>query len=148
MSYPHTTDPLVAALQRLLAAQGGHIAVGRAAGINDQSLYQIAFRKHNKSTGKPKSVGPSIRKRLDAAYPGWLDPPAPLVAREPAPPPLELALRVVLARVSTLTPRQWEMVAARMAGTVGDPADIGAACADVLAVLRAATSERPTPAAA
>lgn len=44
-TYPTTDDPLVAALQRLLMREGGHVAVGDAAGINGQSLYQIANLK-------------------------------------------------------------------------------------------------------
>lgn len=71
--YPPCNDVLVVALQRLLEQQGGHVAVGKAAKINHQSLYQIATQRVNSSTGKPKSVGPSIRKRLDQAFPGWLD---------------------------------------------------------------------------
>lgn len=68
-------DPLVEALKRLLEREGGHVAVGLRAGINDQSLYQIASGRPDSKTGSPKSVGPSIRKRLTARYPDWLDPP-------------------------------------------------------------------------
>lgn len=73
--YPASDDPLVQALQRLLQRAGGHVAVGDAAGINDQSLYQIATVRADSKTGQPKGVGPSIRKRLSAAYPDWLDTP-------------------------------------------------------------------------
>lgn len=73
--YPKTTDPLVQALQRLLEREGGHVSVGDAAGINDQSLYQIANCKPDSKTGKPKGVGPSIRNRLSERYPGWHLPP-------------------------------------------------------------------------
>lgn len=74
MSYPHSDDPLVQAVQRLLEIKGGHVAVGAAAGISDQSLYQIAEMKTDSKTGKPKSVGPSIRRRLSVAFPGWMNP--------------------------------------------------------------------------
>lgn len=60
-------------MQRLLVTHGGYVAVGARALINDQSLYQIANCKPDSKTGKVKSVGPSIRRRLDAAFPGWLD---------------------------------------------------------------------------
>lgn len=71
--YPLSEDPIVSALQRLLAQEGGHIKVGDEAGVSDQSLYQIALMKADSKTGNPKGVGPSIRKRLTARYPGWLD---------------------------------------------------------------------------
>lgn len=82
MDFPHTDDPLVAALQRLIARVGSTQAVAEASGVNDQSLYQIAFLKAHSSTGKPKSVGPSIRKRLAKAYPNWMQPPS-VAAHEP-----------------------------------------------------------------
>jgi len=72
MEFPHTTDPLVAALQRLVASVGGYQAVADAAEVNDQSIYQIAQCKTDSKTGHPRSVGPSIRRRLDAAFPGWM----------------------------------------------------------------------------
>lgn len=71
--YPHTDDPLVQALQRLLDREGGHVTVGDAAGVNDQSLYQIATCRVDSKTGTAKGVGPSIRKRLTNRYPDWLD---------------------------------------------------------------------------
>jgi len=70
--YPQSPDPLVQALQKLLEREGGHIVVGDEAGINDQSLYQIAFCRLDSKTKAPKGVGPSIRRRLDARYPDWL----------------------------------------------------------------------------
>lgn len=70
--FPKTDDPLVQALQRLLQKEGGHVAVGDAAEINDQSLYQIAYCKPDSKTGRAKGVGPSIRARLTKRYPGWL----------------------------------------------------------------------------
>jgi hypothetical protein len=88
-TYPPSPDPLVQALQKLLEREGGHIVVGDEAGINDQSLYQIAFCRLASKTKAPKGVGPSIRRRLDARYPDWLSGFA-----EAAPcsrPPLKLA---------------------------------------------------------
>jgi hypothetical protein len=70
--FPESDDPLVQALQRLLAREGGHVAVGDAAEINDQSLYQIAYMKPDSKTGRLKGVGPSIRSRLTKRYPDWL----------------------------------------------------------------------------
>lgn len=74
MEFPHTDDPLVAALQRLCLRVGSYQAVAAAAGVNDQSLYQIATQRSNASTGKPRSVGTSIRRRLTKAFPDWLAP--------------------------------------------------------------------------
>lgn len=71
--YPASTDPLVCALQALLRREGGHVTVGDKANVSDQSLYQIAFCKPDSGTKKPKSVGPSIRRRLTATFPDWLD---------------------------------------------------------------------------
>lgn len=70
--FPPTDDPLVAALQALLAREGGHVAVADATGIGDQTLYQIAYLKPHSKSGKPKSVGPSVRARLSARYPDWM----------------------------------------------------------------------------
>lgn len=79
MEFPRTDDPLVAALQRLCERIGSYQAVANAAEINDQSLYQIATARPDQKTGKPRSVGPSIRRRLDKAFPGWM---APTLATE------------------------------------------------------------------
>lgn len=72
MQFPHTDDPLVAALQRLVATVGGYQAVADAADLNDQSIYQISQCKTDSKTGRPRSVGPKIRRQLDAAFPGWM----------------------------------------------------------------------------
>jgi hypothetical protein len=103
MEFPPTDDPLVAALQRLCQRVGSYQAVASAAEVNDQSLYQIATQRVQANTGRPRSVGPSIRKRLDKAFPGWLTPalaePPPAYAAAPeanvvplAPRSLRLAL--------------------------------------------------------
>lgn len=65
-------DPLVVALERLVAREGGRIKVADEIGVNDQSLYQILRRVPHSVTGKPKGVGPKIRAKLDARYPGWM----------------------------------------------------------------------------
>lgn len=87
--FPPTDDPLVQALQALLAREGGHIAVADRAEINDQTLYQIAYLKPHSRSGKVKSVGTSVRERLSKAFPGWmelrLEEDAGFSVREPAP---------------------------------------------------------------
>ncbi len=84
LEFPKTDDPLVAALQRLIARQGGYVAVADAIDANDQTLYQIAQLKPHSQTKQLKSVGPSLRRRLDKGFPDWLtgvgltqEPPTP-----------------------------------------------------------------------
>lgn len=76
MDFPQSDDPLVCAVQRLVARLGSCKAVADQAGANDQSIYQIAFLKPDSKTGKLKSVSPSLRKRLSKAFPDWLQQPA------------------------------------------------------------------------
>lgn len=66
-------DPIVAALERLVAREGGRIKVADEIGVNEQSLYQILQRVPHSNTGKPRSVGPSIRRKLSTRYPGWME---------------------------------------------------------------------------
>lgn len=113
LDFPPTSDPLVAALQRLLKTKGGHVVVGDLADVNDQSLYQIAYLKPHSKTGKLKSVGPSIRKRLDRAFPGWLD--GALSVREPEPRYAVPDLAEQLAdAVVGLPPARWVSVRAQL----------------------------------
>lgn len=70
-------DPIVAALERLVAREGGRIKVADEIGVNEQSLYQILQRVPHSNTGKPRSVGPSIRRKLSARYPGWMEMDSP-----------------------------------------------------------------------
>lgn len=67
------TDPLVLALERLVAREGGRIKVADEIGVNEQSLYQILKRIPHSTTGKPKGVGPKIREKLTARYPDWME---------------------------------------------------------------------------
>ena len=75
LNFPHSDDPLVAALQRLIIRIGSYSAVAAKADVSDQSLYQVAMVKPHSVTGRSKSVGPNMRRKLDAAFPGWLDLP-------------------------------------------------------------------------
>jgi hypothetical protein len=63
-------DQLIAALKRLCEAHGGHVAVADAAGVNDQTIWQIISGTRLPS-GEPRGVGPSVARRLEAAFPGW-----------------------------------------------------------------------------
>ena len=92
LEFPPTDDPLVAALQRLIRRVGSYTAVADRANVNDQSLYQVAMLKPHSVSGRPKRVGPNVRKKLDAAFPGWLETAAPaevapstVIALPPAP---------------------------------------------------------------
>lgn len=62
--------PEVRALKNLCLREGGHAAVANAIGSNGQSIYQIITGVKLKS-GRPKGVGPSLRDKLNARYPGW-----------------------------------------------------------------------------
>lgn len=80
MDFPISDDPLVRAVQRLVARHGSCKAVAELVDANDQSIYQIAYLKPDSKTGKLKSVGPSLRKRLSKAFPDWLQPEVDLTA--------------------------------------------------------------------
>jgi hypothetical protein len=144
VEYPKTDDPLVRALQRLLVTHGGHVAVAERAGVNDQSLYQIATLRLHSTTKRPKSVGPKIRRRLDAAFPGWLDQElaaAAVVANEPpsryAVVPLRPAIRVVLGAIARLTLEQWQMVRVRIDAVPQRADQIEGAAQDIERMLEA-----------
>ena len=83
MDFPHSDDPLVRALQRLVAKEGGWAQVAGTE-LSDQTIYQIAMCKHDSKTGKAKGVGPRVRRYLDSAFPDWLsaaaEPPKPTAA--------------------------------------------------------------------
>jgi hypothetical protein len=65
-------DPLVIALERLVQREGGREIVADEIDSSEQTLYQIIKGIKDSKSGKPKSVGPSLRKRLDKRYPDWL----------------------------------------------------------------------------
>ncbi len=64
-------DPLVVALERLIAREGGREKVADEIKSSEQTLYQIVKGAKDSKSGNPKGVGPSLRARLDASYPGW-----------------------------------------------------------------------------
>lgn len=92
-------DPLVAALRLLCEKEGGYKAVADKAGVNDQSIYQIISGVKLPS-GQPKGVGPTIRRKLSTAFPGWSgDTPEP---RGTSPVAHELIHRVPIVEPRTL----------------------------------------------
>jgi hypothetical protein len=58
-------------LERLIQREGGREKVADEIQSSEQTLYQIIKGVKDSRTGTPKGVGPSLRKRLDARYPGW-----------------------------------------------------------------------------
>lgn len=64
-------DQYVEALKRLCDTHGGYNKVAEAAGVNGQTLYQIATGVMLPS-GNPRGVGPNLRKKLSLAFPLWL----------------------------------------------------------------------------
>lgn len=82
-----TREHLIQSLKTLCRQNGGYRAVADRAGVDDQSLYQIISGVKLPS-GNAKGVGPTIQRKLDAAFPGWADLAAngaTGTAREPAP---------------------------------------------------------------
>lgn len=74
---------LIDSLKRLCEnTPGGFAAVAEAIQADDQSLYQIV-KGVKLPSGNPKGVGPTLQKKLDAAYPGWADMPSRALAAEP-----------------------------------------------------------------
>lgn len=65
-------DPFVDALKALCDLRGGHAVVAGEIGANDQTLYQIISGVKLPS-GNPRGVGPTLRKKINAVYPNWLD---------------------------------------------------------------------------
>lgn len=65
-------DKFAIALKNLCNAQGGHVKVASAIEANPQTVHQIISGVRLPS-GNPRGVGPNLRKRLDAAFPGWAD---------------------------------------------------------------------------
>jgi len=63
-------DKFALALKQLCAAQGGHVKVAENIDANPQTVHQI-ISEVKLPSGNPRGVGPNLRKRLDAAYPGW-----------------------------------------------------------------------------
>lgn len=64
-------DQYVEALKRLCDTHGGYNKVAEAAGVNGQTLYQIATGVTLPS-GNPRGVGPALRKKLSKAFPLWM----------------------------------------------------------------------------
>lgn len=64
-------DPVVEALVALCQREGGHKIVGREAHISPDNLWQIVNGTMLPS-GKPRGVGPDVRRRLSSRYPDWL----------------------------------------------------------------------------
>ena len=65
-------NPDVEALRSLCEREGGFRAVATAIEVNDQSLYQI-LSGVTLASGRQKGIGPKLRGKLDARYPGWRD---------------------------------------------------------------------------
>lgn len=66
-------DPVVEALVALCQREGGHKIVASEAHISPDNLWQIVNGTMLPS-GKPRGVGPDVRRRLTSRYPEWLKP--------------------------------------------------------------------------
>lgn len=67
-----TVDPVIAALVALCQSEGGHKIVAEEARVSSDNLWQI-INGTLLPSGKPRGVGPDVRRRLTARYPGWLN---------------------------------------------------------------------------
>jgi hypothetical protein len=65
-------DKFVLALTKLCEESGGYARVADAIGSSPATIDQI-IKQVKLPSGNPKGVGPSLRRRLDVAYPGWSD---------------------------------------------------------------------------
>ena len=63
---------MVAALIALCRREGGHKVVALEAHISPDNLWQI-INGTALPSGKPRGVGPNLRRRLALKYPDWLD---------------------------------------------------------------------------
>jgi len=66
-----TIDPMVSALIALCKSEGGEKFVADKAKVSAENLTQIT-KGVKLPSGNPRGVGPGIRAKLTAAYPGWL----------------------------------------------------------------------------
>ena len=67
-------DPFIEALRRLCNAQGGAEFVAAAIHSSADNLKQILSATALPS-GNLRGVGPNLRKKLNAAFPNWLNQP-------------------------------------------------------------------------
>lgn len=102
-------DPDVLALRLLLGnSVSRRREVADALGVNEQTLYQISRGVRMKS-GRPRSVGVSLRTKLDQRFPEWRSNAGSYAATShPAPPTLPAALPVVLDALA-LAPNRDEL---------------------------------------
>ena len=61
---------MVAALIALCRREGGHKVVAHEAHISPENLWQI-INGTTLPSGKPRGVGPNLRRRLSIKYPDW-----------------------------------------------------------------------------
>lgn len=126
-------DPLVKALRSLVEREGGAVALADTIEVNDQSIYQI-LKGVLLPSGKPKGVGPNLRKKLDAKYPGWISP-----TYQPAAPALPDLAQLIADAVATMPPARWASVRAQLDQLVAHPEMRD----DVLGELRALLTAPP-----
>jgi hypothetical protein len=76
-------DQLVAALRALCEREGGYKAVADKARVSPDNLWQVLAAVKLPS-GKARGVGPNLRDKLSAAFPGWLNRTTQVIASEPS----------------------------------------------------------------
>ena len=63
-------DSMVKALEALCEREGGYKTVASVAHISPDNLWQI-LNGTKLPSGKPRGIGPELRRKLDRHYPGW-----------------------------------------------------------------------------
>ncbi len=122
-------SPKTHLIERLrdLCAQHGVGTVADATASSEENLKQILAGTKLPS-GAPRGVGPTLQRRLDAAYPGW--------SALTSDPPLTTALPTVTRAIASLSRLQWEMIRTaldRLPGNAGVADEVAAMLLPILA---------------
>lgn len=78
-------DRLIEAFKALCdSIEGGHITIAETTGLSADGLNQV-YKGYKLPSGNPRGIGRTVRKRLNDAYPGWIDLTAEAVAKATTP---------------------------------------------------------------
>jgi hypothetical protein len=130
------SDRYAVAIKHLCDRQGGYRTVGTAAGVNGQTLYQIATGV-KLASGRPRSAGPELRGKLDKAFPGWDADTAgaPYAHSRSAPDSIEQSVKVLGAALSRLDGARKRMVVGALQGLLDKPEDADDVAASIVALI-------------
>lgn len=63
----------VLALEALCEREGGYRTVAIKAGITPNNLWQVLNGVRLPVSGNPRGMGPGTLRKLDIAFPGWIE---------------------------------------------------------------------------